>query len=188
MLQHLPWVVNDTRGGPYATLFAQTPAIHGASTHAVDMRGFRALSQTVYLDSIRYIPRNSAENRDRRKLWADSFRNAPVAIKNKLSQRTPALRTHASNLTAGRRVEAGSGSHRTEGCHGVDALSSHVAGFDTGRNFGDCLAHCVMNNVRDMFGMAGGSGRMKFTQKRQALERLLGRAKFLEWDTDVVID
>ena len=45
-----------------------------------------------------------------------------------------------------------------------------------------------MNNVRDMFAMAGGSGRMKFTQKRQALERLLGRAKFLEWDTDVVTD
>ena len=151
------------------------------------MRGFRAHNQTVYLDSIRYIPRNSVENRDRRKLWADSFRNSPATIKNKLNQRIPALRTHASNIIAGRRVEAG-GSHRTEGCHGVDALSSHVAGFDTGRNFGDCLAHCVMNNVRDMFAMAGGSGRMKFTQKRQALERLLGRAKFLEWDTDVVTD
>ena len=187
VLQHLAWVVNDTRGGPYVTRFAQTPAINGASTHAADFKGYAACGQTVYLDSIRYIPNNSREHRDRRKLWSNSFLRAPSAIRDKLTQRRPVLRTHVYNLAAGLRVEAGA-SRFNEGCHGTDAISAHVSGFDSGRSFGDCLAHCVMNNIKDMFSMASGSGRMKFTQKRQALERHLGRDEFLKWDTDLLTD
>jgi hypothetical protein len=125
--------------------------------------------------------------------WEGAFEGAPADIQAVARQKAPEFKRNKDLKRRGEFVDRVAPNDEAKHMEAVklhcvhgDTAFGMLAGFDRGRFFFNCSAHVMMNNSRDAMRFVGPvkSGKMRFTAKRQAAERALGRTKFLKWELD----
>lgn len=169
------FLTNDTRGMPGCNLMRQAPAIIGACPRC-DQAGYSLANRTVYMGG---ACRSLWMDHPLRKLYEKEFRGHPTASVHS-SKLRPRRKTKELQRERGERVEAHQRATdrkraaKEEGCYGVDAWTRTLGpqcNWDTVLMNLFCIAHIVMNLVKDVFYMMRGVKKGSYNAGRQAHDR-----------------
>ena len=177
-------LTNDSRGMPACNLMSPSPARVGACSRC-DQPGYHLAHRTVYLGSCRHLPLQHPLREEYRK----QFRFHPLA-KQYHNKRRPRAKTKERQRERGELVEASTLAlsnprhpWKQLGCHGVDAWTLTLGpecNWDSCLMNFFCIAHIVMNLVKDLFKMLGGVKKGAYSKGRQRHDAVSGKRRLLQ--------